>query len=657
MIYKQLRFFAPLVSAVIMAAPLYAQAPVARFGISIVDDKTGRGVPLVELRTSNNIRFYSDSNGAVAIDDPDLLGQSVYFRISSPGYSYPKDAFGNRGITLTLTPGGKSVVKVTRENVAERLYRITGGGIYRDSVLLGLPTPIKQPLINGLVVGQDTVLMTPYKGKLYWFWGDTDRPSYVLGQFATSGATSPLPGKGGLPPERGIDFTYWVDDQGFSRPMIPLPQAKGPVWVGGTFTLKVNGAEKLFTHFAEVDSAMKPTRSGLAEFNDAKAIFEPIHTFDIGNPLHPNGHPIHVTQNKVDYLYFEPEAMGAFPLVRSRATIKSLTDPKTYESFTCLVPGTRFAGADTKIERVNGRIVWGWKPNTPAVGMNQMQELIAKGTMRPDEVLTPLRDVLTDTAVISHGGSVYWNPYRRRWVLITTQVYGNPSYLGELWFAEADTPVGPWVYARKIATHDHYTFYNPTQHPYFDQDNGRLIYFEGTYTNTFSDVKDIIPRYNYNQIMYRLDLADPRLSLPAPVYQIKSPGGSFRYALRDQVQSQKAWQQISAIPFFAIPPDRVHDGLTPVYPDMKKNGQPLFYCLPVTPGKDETAAPGALLTLYAYEDTATGKRYFSIDAVEPPVPSAKRISEPIGRVWRNPTAVLALDPEAVETGAIPTSKE
>ncbi len=32
---------------------------------------------------------------------------------------------------------------------------------------------------------------------------------------------------------------------------------------------------------------------------------------------------------------------------------------------------------------------------------------------------------------------------------------------------------------------------------------------------TFSAAKTPTPRYNYNQIMYRLDLADPRLDLPA----------------------------------------------------------------------------------------------------------------------------------------------
>ena len=100
----------------------------------------------------------------------------------------------------------------------------------------------------------------------------------------------------------------------------------------------------------------------------------------------------------------------------------------------------------------------------------------------------------------------------QRWLMICVESLGSTSFLGEVWCAEADTPLGPWVYARKIVTHDKYSFYNPKQHPMLDQDGGRVIFFEGTYTTTFSGNPDPTPRYDYNQMMYRLDLDDSRLS-------------------------------------------------------------------------------------------------------------------------------------------------
>jgi hypothetical protein len=60
-------------------------------------------------------------------------------------------------------------------------------------------------------------------------------------------------------------------------------------------------------------------------------------------------------------------------------------------------------------------------------------------------------------------------------------------------------------------THNRYSFYNPKQHPFFDRQGGRLVYLEGTYTTSFSGNTDKTPRYDYNQVMYRLDLSDPRL--------------------------------------------------------------------------------------------------------------------------------------------------
>ena len=38
------------------------------------------------------------------------------------------------------------------------------------------------------------------------------------------------------------------------------------------------------------------------------------------------------------------------------------------------------------------------------------------------------------------------------------------------------------------------------------------MYFEGTYAETFSGAPSKTPRYDYNQVMYRLDLSDPRLA-------------------------------------------------------------------------------------------------------------------------------------------------
>ena len=64
--------------------------------------------------------------------------------------------------------------------------------------------------------------------------------------------------------------------------------------------------------------------------------------------------------------------------------------------------------------------------------------------------------------------------------------------------------------------HEKYNFCNFVHHPFFDQDGGRVICFEGTYTTTFIDGAQPTPLYDHNQIMYRLSLADPRLKLPSP---------------------------------------------------------------------------------------------------------------------------------------------
>ncbi len=481
------------------------------FRITVVDEQTGRGVPMVELVTENNICHITDSNGVIAFYEPGLMEQEVFFYIQSHGYEYPADGFGYRGARLYTEPGKSAQLKVKRVNIAERLYRLTGQGIYRDSVLLGLDVPIEEPLLNSKVMGQDSALALPYRDQIYWFFGDTTRPAYPLGNFRTSGATSLLPGKGGLDPAGGVNLRYFVDDNGFSRAMIPL-EGPGVVWLDGLLTVKdKDGRERMMGRYERLENLNKPRlEQGLVVFNDSTQTFERVKEFDRESRLHPQGWS---TFTRVDqgttYLYFP----HPYPNLRVPATPDAIKDPARYEAYTPLAPGSRYQGTDSKLDRTgDGVLRWGWKRDTDPIIPSEQHSLVEAGKMKAEE--SPFRTVDTDSGepVIAHRGTVCWNEFRKCWVMIFGQIFGT-SLLGEIWYAEAPAPEGPWTRAKKIVTHNQYTFYNPIHHPFFDQKGGRFIYFQGTYTNSFSGNEEQTPYYDYNQVMYRLDLADERLRM------------------------------------------------------------------------------------------------------------------------------------------------
>src|SRR5665213_552273 len=228
-----------LASAVViswLASPAAQGDVTPYFSIKVVDAETGRGVPLVELRTVNDLRYFTDSNGVVAFREPGLMDKEVFFYVASHGYEYPKDGFGIRGAALHITAGGAATLKIHRLNIAERLYRLTGGGIYADSVLVGDKTPLKEPVLDGMVLGSDTVLNAVHRKKVYWFWGDTNRPGYPLGNFQVPGAVSDLPSQGGLDPEIGVDLTDCTDAKGFAKEALRMP-GKGPTWLAALVPL------------------------------------------------------------------------------------------------------------------------------------------------------------------------------------------------------------------------------------------------------------------------------------------------------------------------------------------------------------------------------------------------------------------------------------
>ncbi|MHC4993755.1 MAG: hypothetical protein ACYTGQ_01755, partial [Planctomycetota bacterium] len=421
------------------------------FVIRVVDEETGRGVPLVSLRTVNSIVQWTDSAGVSVFDEPGLMGSNVFFSVDGHGYEVKADGFGNRGKRFKVEPGGTGVIRVKRMFPAERLYRLTGAGIYRDSVIAGLGAPTRQPVLNGRVFGSDSVVTALYRDKLYWFWGDTNRPEYPLGNFHVPGAVSVLPDAGGLDPDTGVDLDYFVNPKtGFAKETAWM-EGEGPTWINGLTVLRDGGRERMFAAYVKVAKPMRVYEHGLVEFVDATEKFELFKRFDEGAAIYPKGHPLRHTVGGREYLYFTE----SYPIERVAADMESLGDPGAYESFTCLKAGTK--AEDGELDRdASGRLRYAWKRATQMVSTSQQAQLIKDGKMESGEGLLQLRDVLTGQPVAIHRSSVYFNPYRGRWVLVGNEYFGQSSLLGEVWYAEADRALGPWVYARQVATHNKY---------------------------------------------------------------------------------------------------------------------------------------------------------------------------------------------------------
>ncbi|MCI0360814.1 MAG: hypothetical protein L0211_20235 [Planctomycetaceae bacterium] len=611
---------------------IFAADPAAApFAIEVLDEQTGRGVPLVELTTTSGVSYFTDSAGLAAFDEPGLMNQRVFFSVNSHGYAFSKDAFGIRGISLEVKPGGSAQLKIKRLNIAERLYRVTGQGIYRDSVLLGRDTPIKEPLLNAQVTGCDSVVNAVYQGRIYWFWGDTNQAGYLLGNFNVPGATSPTVASGTVDPDRGIDLAYFVGEKGFARPVCKMP-GDGPTWINGLAALKdAGGRERLLCGYVKIKAPMTVYRRGMAIWNDETSQFDHLRDYEPDVPLFPDGHPLLHRDGDTEFLYFATSA----PLVRVKATAESYQDLGQYEAFTCLKTGTSLAKSEIDRGR-DGRARYAWKQNTPPVGVSEQARLVKDGLLKPEEGLLQLRDVATGTPIVAHNNScAAWNEHRKKWTNILLQVFGT-SILGEIWYAEADSPLGPWVYATKIVTHDKYSFYNPKQHPILSRKGSRFLYFEGTYTHTFSGAEHRTPRYDYNQLMYRLDLDDPRLALPVAVYDAKGRGYARDLRLRDVAAANKA--PFETIRFFAL--DRPREGgalaicavgnalrgvLEPGPTDT-----PLFYALPT-----DTDVPGITVPLYEYLGDNDAPPILDVRG-DLEIAGYRRCPEPLGRVWPSP---------------------
>jgi hypothetical protein len=441
-----------------LAAGFYAEAA-ELCRIQVIDKETRWPAPLVELKTVHGVRFVTDNAGCIAFDVPELMGRETWFEVIGHGYETPADGFGMRGVRLTPQRGQTITVEVNRTIIAKRLGRVTGAGLFAESQKLGAELDWKE---SG-ILGCDSVQNAVYRGKLFWAWGDTSLARYPLGIFAMTGATTSLKPFSSFEPPLRPSFEHFTDANGKPRGISEIP-GEGPTWIVACAVLPDHsGSERLVGTYYKVHPPMDIYEAGLCAWDDSAELFRPVRklwTKSEASPspeILPRGHSVIVPdeQGKSWVLFGDP-----LPNLRLPATFEAWQDPSA------------------------------WERLTP-----------------PDHLVSAADGV----KVKPHGGSVAWNAYRKRWITIFVENSKGRWPGGNVWYAEAASPTGPWGPAVKVLSHDNYAFYNPQMHPEFTPQDSAFLLFEGTYSKLFTRRTDSTPRYDYNQIMYRLDLNDPRL--------------------------------------------------------------------------------------------------------------------------------------------------
>ena len=244
----------------------------------------------------------------------------------------------------------------------------------------------------------------------------------------------------------------------------------GPTWLGGYASLPdESGTQRLVAVYSKIKPPLAEYERGLCVWNERDKKFERLKVLwkrsatNTRPPTAPTGHVAFTTDDAgVRWALFG----DPFPHVKCRATFEDWSDPK-------------------------------------------------KWTFPEPQRLVPTRN--SDKQIKPHRGAIAWNEFRQKWVTIFTQMNGKSSVLGEIWYAEADAPTGPWSGAVKVVTHNKYTFYNPQLHPEFSPKGSPILLFEATFTHAFSKTKntnstprlqpDFVPVGSRSVVIWRRSIA------------------------------------------------------------------------------------------------------------------------------------------------------
>jgi hypothetical protein len=433
-------------------SPAVAEEP---FMINVVDRENGWPVPLVKLTTTSNVELITDNAGIIAFDLPELMDRETWLFVDGDGYQVEPDGFGFHGLRVTPQPGKSMTIQLDRTILSQRIGRLTGSGLFAESQKCGQHLQWRDQGI----VGCDSIRLATHQGKLHWVWGDTGLPRYPLGLFHALGATTQPQPLDKFEPPLMLRFDYFRDDNGIPRDTAVMP-GDGPTWLDGVVSLPDReGNHRLVCYYAKIKKPMNVYQCGLCVWNQETKQFDKLK--EIWNdsdkpgepPPAPNGHVtlFNDDNNQTWALFGDP-----FPTIKCPATFEAWSDPQQWQQLE----------SPKKLKSIDG------------------QEINV------------------------HRGSIQWNPVRKKWICVFGQVFGKPSVLGEIWYTESDSPFGPWSPALKILSHQNHSFYNPRIQTELMPDGAEFILFEGTYTQTFSASPKPTPRYDYNQILYRVDFKD-----------------------------------------------------------------------------------------------------------------------------------------------------
>jgi hypothetical protein len=549
------------------------------FRIDCLDAATRLPVPLVTLRTSHYVELVSDSAGVVAFDEPGLLGAGpLWLSVLSDGYEL-EGAEGavsdpavsiyaapyDSGATLLPSAGAGATLLLRRTQIAQRMYRLTGAGLYRDAQLTGgrgLPASLAAAGQDGLldrasgVIGQDTVMTAVFGGRAFWLWGDTACPRSARQNnceafgMHTVGATSCISSSSNSSSaECDVSLApalrYFVNDSDAAfphmAPMAPLPPLEQNTWLAGLAVIDdpagpPGNRQLLFANYyknpgdafaANDDStrtAAKPI-TGMAQWDASLARFVPAgpawpadaddflngaHTAQVLSPRDAAARPA--------YVYYGGHSV-LNPPIRVLATPAAMANYSAFEEFDAAsgewqpVAVARKAkaryretAATTVVRFVGGgKLDLGRLPPGPS-GAGQRR---GQGPNQPWSQWG--------------AGSVNYNAHAGAYLFFGHG--GNGSFVA---FGEAFT--GPWVNGSWVSSHNASgaSCYNALHLPHMDLLGGRLVHFACTYTAMWSetvgngqswtsclfglnnrrDCAPVVPRYEYNNLIYRVDLGD-----------------------------------------------------------------------------------------------------------------------------------------------------